>query len=618
MIERIDLPGRYTILGTLGAGVSGRVLRAHDSILDQEVALKLLLPSDEFTDETFKAEFRILTDLDHRNLIKVHDFGFVQNNTPYYSMDYVAGQNIRDFFTDQETHVHLYNILSSIFSAMEYLHEREIIHADIKPENIMISEMDNGDPALLLLDFGMAMMKNDIVTKISGTPRYIAPEILENHSYSIKSDLFALGVTLAECLTGMDIPMAINVDDDLRRKIANSIISRLRESEIPAPSSLASMIISLIHPDPGMRPDNAGICIQSIQDIFTSSSRTPMLTTNIFIGRDVDMAFLEKFITPNRDDSNSILIDGSTGVGKRTLIDRISTFAQTQNLITINIARTRAMAESMELFIHLLGNNLSEDEKDKLVSSHEQIVQSISLEDGPGSTSTIDQSVIIFDNIVQFLHDLSKKQKVLICIPDISYFDTYFIRFVSHLVYETDLLGSSVLILLSHSTDFPVPELKKESLDRLMALSCLARHTLAPLMKDQTKKFYEKMLGNDLFTEREFGIIFNATKGIPLYVDKLLRHMIASDIIYHNNESWLIDHNKFMSDKVSLSFTDISSLDIDRFNFHEKEILLYLACFNNPVSGEILAIVSDLSTDKITTSIDSLIYDNILIYTDEA
>ncbi|MCK4537827.1 MAG: protein kinase [Candidatus Krumholzibacteria bacterium] len=612
MIEKINLPGRYKILETLGSGVSGRVFRVHDSILNREVAVKLLLSADDITDETFKAEFKILADLDHTNLIKVHNFGFIQNDTPYYSMDYVEGKNIRDFFSDQKKYVYLHDILSSIFSAMEYLHEKDIIHADIKPENIMISETDENTPRPLLLDFGMAMMKSDIITKISGTPRYIAPEILEDHSYSIKSDLYALGITIAECLSGIDIPMAMNIDDDLRREISDSMISRLMESGIPSPSSLTSMIISLIQSDPGMRPENAGHCIRLIQDISKSSDTVPIIKSNVFIGRDDDMAFLEKFITPDSDDSNSILIDGSTGVGKRTIIDRISTHAQTLNLITINCSKTLSADGSLDVFIKLLGNNLFGDEKDRLLSSHEQIVQSLSLDEGPGSASTVDQSVIIFDNIVQFLHKLSEKQVILISIPDISSFDIYFIRFVSHLVYETDLLGSRVLIMISHGNDISVPALKKESLDQLMALPCLEQQTLAPLTKDQTKEFYEEMLGNELFTEREYGIIYDATRGLPLYLDKLLRHMIASNVIYHNNKSWLIDHNRFKTDSVSLSFTDMTSFDIDRFKPHEREVLLYFAYFNNPVSAETLSTVSDLSADIVKPSIDSMINDNIL------
>ncbi len=93
-----SLPTRYNVIEKLGEGGTGQVYKVHDQVLDNTLALKVLLKTSKNSYLSLQEEFKLLTQLNHPNLIKVHDFGLTKNNVPFFTMDYVEGKDLESFF----------------------------------------------------------------------------------------------------------------------------------------------------------------------------------------------------------------------------------------------------------------------------------------------------------------------------------------------------------------------------------------------------------------------------------------------------------------------------------------------------------------------------------------
>jgi serine/threonine protein kinase len=203
----------YRIEKLLGRGGMARVYRAVDEALARFVALKIIDPhSSKDTDyrERFRNEARAIAQLRHPNIVGIYRFGEV-DQLYYMAMDYIDGSDLRWVLEsygksgELMPYESVYRIISQVGKALDYAHKQGVIHRDIKPSNIML----NQDSEAILTDFGLALV-TDEGTKGNtfGSPHYIAPEQAIASSGAVRqSDLYSLGVTLYEMLTGR-VPFA--------------------------------------------------------------------------------------------------------------------------------------------------------------------------------------------------------------------------------------------------------------------------------------------------------------------------------------------------------------------------------------------------------------------------
>ncbi|HEY2514961.1 MAG TPA: protein kinase [Polyangiaceae bacterium] len=198
---------RYTLLGELGRGGMAVVCRARDEALGREVALKFLseeaVGNKVFMD-FFQREARAAGSLNHPNIVTIYDVGELDGRA-FICMELIDGVSI-DSLLDRDERLPLaeaLRITEQVLVALDYAHKKKIIHRDIKPANIM-----RGASGLVkLMDFGLAKSLEGGAksTVISGTPSYMAPEQLTGKGVDPRTDLFAVGATLYEMITG-DVP----------------------------------------------------------------------------------------------------------------------------------------------------------------------------------------------------------------------------------------------------------------------------------------------------------------------------------------------------------------------------------------------------------------------------
>lgn len=202
--KRLD--GRYEIRELIGVGGMAYVYRCYDIIDDREVSIKILkdefLNNEEFC-RRFKNESKAIAMLSHPNIVKVYDVSF-GDVIQYIVMEYIDGITLKEYISQQgvvdwKTTIHL---VSQILSALQHAHQHGVIHRDIKPQNIMLTE--NG--TIKVTDFGIARLSDHntktMTDQAIGSVHYISPEQAKGSVTDGQSDIYSVGVILYEMLTG--------------------------------------------------------------------------------------------------------------------------------------------------------------------------------------------------------------------------------------------------------------------------------------------------------------------------------------------------------------------------------------------------------------------------------
>ena len=258
--------GRYHIIEQLGEGGMAVVYKAYDTRLETDVAVKVirtdtLAPSVlGRTLKRFEREAKSLARLTHANIVKVSDYGEYEGH-PFLVMPYLPGGNLKERLKKGglpwPEAVHL---LIPIARALEYAHQQGVIHRDVKPSNILITE--SGDP--MLTDFGVAKVMEDEATvdltgtaMAIGTPEYMAPEQATSKSIDHRADIYSLGIVLYEMVTGRkpyvaDTPLAVLF------KQASDPLPRPRQFAPTLPNKVEQIILKALAKKPEDRYQTMG------------------------------------------------------------------------------------------------------------------------------------------------------------------------------------------------------------------------------------------------------------------------------------------------------------------------------------------------------------------------
>lgn len=238
--------GRYTIERELGRGAMGMVYLGRDPKIGRTVAIKTMLLAQEFegdkleeVKQRFFREAETAGRLNHPNIVTIYDVG-EEEDLYYIAMDYLKGDNLLSY-CKPETLLpakEIFESLTKVAEALDYAHRNNVVHRDIKPANIIY---DRQTSTLKVTDFGVAFMTDSSKTKtgtILGSPSYMSPEQLAGLKVDGRSDLFSLGVTMYQMLTG-ELPFIGESLASLMYKITNEKHPdvRLFRPDLPACAS---------------------------------------------------------------------------------------------------------------------------------------------------------------------------------------------------------------------------------------------------------------------------------------------------------------------------------------------------------------------------------------------
>jgi serine/threonine protein kinase len=206
------LDGRYKILRKLGEGGMGEVYAAEHVHIEKRFAIKLLRPeivSNAEAVSRFRQEARSSSSIGHRNIIAIEDFGQLADGRIYMCMELLNGAALNDMITQPIGSDRLLNIMIQTGHGLAAAHAKNIVHRDMKPENIFVTIGANGEDVPKLLDFGIAKVagnegQNNLTRTgtIFGTPFYMAPEQALGNPVDARTDVYAMGVIMYECFAG--------------------------------------------------------------------------------------------------------------------------------------------------------------------------------------------------------------------------------------------------------------------------------------------------------------------------------------------------------------------------------------------------------------------------------
>ncbi len=314
----------------IGSGRQGMVFSARDS-RDDRVAVKVLHDGSAALAGSIEAEFRMLRELTHPNLVAVHDFGRLPDGRHYYSMDWIDGVPVdRAMFLDDAGRIdeqRFAEFLADVSMVLHHVHERTLVHGDIKPDNIIITTDAGGGRMVHLMDFGLAQQRGSSGT-VSGTLAYMAPEVLRRERATPASDLYSLGCVAFELLTG-EPPHTGGTSLEVVRA---HLLQDVDTSVLPVSDVLRGWIAALAARDPAYRFRSA---LALHREVGTFLGRPVEAATALelavpmpVIPRSTELAKALELLGQSESASQFLVVTGPPGIGKSQLLRDIRTEIQ--------------------------------------------------------------------------------------------------------------------------------------------------------------------------------------------------------------------------------------------------------------------------------------------------
>lgn len=328
--------GRYRIDAVLGRGGMGQVLRGHDLVTDQPVAIKRFALGPEAREDElrFRHEFHTLARLRHPRIVQAHDYGLDDRKRPFYTMELLEGRDLSELAPVPWRQA--CGLLRDVASALAFLHARQLLHRDVAPRNVRCAE----DGRAKLLDFGM-LATMGISHEVVGTLPAIPPEMLLGLPMDGRADLFGLGALAFWLLTGRH-PQRIRSLDDLMRngRRPPPAPSRLVADVPPA---LDDLVLSLLSTEPLGRPRLAAEVIERLGAIAELPAAPELEVAHGWVrsvglvGREPELELARKRIErATEGHGGTILVEGRSGMGKTRLLREIELEAKLAGAVVLH------------------------------------------------------------------------------------------------------------------------------------------------------------------------------------------------------------------------------------------------------------------------------------------
>jgi len=260
--------GRFQLVELLGTGGMGDVYKAYDPNLGRYIALKILRHEDPETLNRFLREARAQAKVEHPHVCKIYESGECSGH-PYIAMQYIEGKTLKEL-DQQLTLEEKLRIIKEVALGLQAAHRRGLIHRDIKPANIMVMQTEDGDWKPFIMDFGIAREQEasglTSTGMVVGTPFYMSPEHAKGKLANLdrRSDIYSLGITLYELLTGI-VPFQGDTPVEVLIKVIDKDPPLIRKINPRVPVDIETIVMKCLEKDPNRRYSSAKELAEDIQ-----------------------------------------------------------------------------------------------------------------------------------------------------------------------------------------------------------------------------------------------------------------------------------------------------------------------------------------------------------------
>ncbi len=270
-----DKIGKYAIVNEVGHGTTGTVYLAHDPDFRRDVAIKVYtVASDDdaqrarIARKMFFNEARMVGMLQHPNILPIFDSG-EEGGKYYVVMEHVQRARTLEAYCRPDNLLHVEDVVKIVFKsarALHYAHRRGVIHRDVKPSNIMLTN----DNDVRIIDFGIALLADAEVSKIegiAGSPSYMSPEQVQGHELTPASDLYSLGAVMYELLTGFR-PFRASSLAKLLNQITYSTPAPIHTLRAGIPEELEEVVAIALQKDPARRHASGAAMAEHLTRVY--------------------------------------------------------------------------------------------------------------------------------------------------------------------------------------------------------------------------------------------------------------------------------------------------------------------------------------------------------------
>ncbi len=389
---------RYQIIKSIGEGGMANVYLAYDTILERNVAVKVLrgdLANDEKFVRRFQREALQASSLSHPNIVEVYDVG--EDNGEYYIvMEYVEGKHLKSLLKKRGklTITEVVDIMLQVTSGLTVAHDSYIIHRDIKPQNIMI--LDNG--LVKLTDFGIALAMNSTqltqTNSVMGSVHYLPPEGASGKGATLQSDIYSLGILMYELLTGK-LPFRGETAVEIALKQLKEPMPSIRKEIPDIPQSIENIILRATAKNPKNRYADAREMHDDLLTCLDESRKNEIKVSLKYPEIDLDDGKMLKLKNENltKKESDEIIAKRITqkDINKnqnKTLVTLLSIFTGIVVLITSIVVLLPKLTKKAQVTVPDVSNMTVMDARKTLekkgftVSSEEQEEEDAKIEKG--------------------------------------------------------------------------------------------------------------------------------------------------------------------------------------------------------------------------------------------
>lgn len=560
------LNARYRLGPELGRGGMAAVFRAHDELLDRDVAIKIIQKSDMNPEdrERLLREARMAARLNHPHIVTVHDAGEIEGQA-YIVMELVEGESA--FKQRPATLQESVAIACQLCEALAHAHSQGIVHRDLKPENVLRSTSG----MVKLTDFGLAFSVASRITAeglLAGTVFYLSPEQAQGKEIDGRSDLYALGVMLYEWSTGV-LPFTA---DDALAVITQHLYSPVVPpcAKNPAiPPALDELIQSLLSKSPDERPSNAMDVLESLRApalwvIGSASIDAPLLQRighGEIAGRDKELRLARALWAKAQvGASQLLLITGEAGIGKTRLVRELVAQAIVSKGVVLQGWNDDQPAQPFAAFRQILRNAMG-DLSETIAECPGFVVADLltlvpdlhtrfpEVEPLPSIASAAEQ-YRLFESMAVCLSLYSEKLPVLVVIEDAQWADSGTLFMLRYLVQQTR--ERRIMFVLTHRPVEPseasvlhavLHDFHREGMATSVSLGRLDNHGTFAML--------QSLLGHAVSSELA-DEVFRTTEGNPFFVEEVCKGLAESGRLEMRSGSWQVADRRKLAIPVSV------------------------------------------------------------------
>ena len=592
---------RFSLLSQLGQGGMGIVYEALDQDCGARVALKTMreLSGDQVL--RLKHEFRALRNIAHPNLVTLGEL-YQENGSWFFTMELVNGV---DFFSytrsgDSFDEKKLRAAFADVLRGLAALHGIGLVHRDIKPHNILVTEQSRA----VLVDFGLCSTKLETQPGdrdyVLGTARYMAPEQGTSKLIGPESDMYSAGVVLYEALIGT-APVVAELKDILRIK-QTFVPDEAVFDEGSVPEDLKQACIKLLQPDPSRRPTALGAMemLSVSESVVGKEQRRRRRSTPPFTGRRLELSRLLNLSAKAAGGKGQcVLVHGDSGIGKTALLDELDQRIRRENreaLVIRSRSREREtvpykafddIADSLAVF-------LKEDRQDRIVlpESFAQLLGSFpafasvsaSKEKREGALASVSREEL-FAAFRDLILAVSKERFVSIFFDDLQWADDSSLALLNWLVMESD-----TLFIIATATSITGKLERVFSRAQRIPLKPLSTHDAVALA------------GRFLDYEKEGKVALSAqlmameSRGNPAFMRELVQYATA-----RGSNAW-----------GTARLEDALSDRLKALPLPARRILDLVSVVGGPVSQEVISSALDIGSERFTEFVSHLCANDFL------